>query len=125
MFTAISRPVDGTTQYLYGNPGNPFQLTASRATDNTLTTYSYDTSGNLFAFERAGSRYYVATDHLGTPILATADTGTLIWQGGFEPFGENWNGAMAAGVFLGSGVSWYPRPPAAPRKSTGKVEAKR
>ncbi|MGH3804978.1 MAG: hypothetical protein ACRDTD_33500, partial [Pseudonocardiaceae bacterium] len=28
---------------------------------------------------------YLTTDHLGTPILATADTGALIWQGGFEP----------------------------------------
>src|SRR5215210_5577245 len=42
---------------------------------------------------------YLTTDHLGTPILATAETGALSWQGGFEPFGENWNGASAAGVF--------------------------
>jgi RHS repeat-associated protein len=49
---------------------------------------------------------YLTTDHLGTPILATADTGALTWQGGFEPFGENWNGASAAGVFLRFPGQW-------------------
>jgi len=49
---------------------------------------------------------YLTTDHLGTPIIATADTGTLSWQGGFEPFGENWNGASAAGVFLRFPGQW-------------------
>ena len=87
MVTAISRPVDGTTQYLYGNPGNPFQVTASRATDNTLTTYSYDTSGNLFAFERAGTRYYVATDHLGTPKVVTDNTGAIVKQVEYDAWG--------------------------------------
>jgi len=49
---------------------------------------------------------YLTTDHLGTPILATADTGALTWQGGFEPFGANWNGASAAGVFLRFPGQW-------------------
>ncbi len=49
---------------------------------------------------------YLLTDHLGTPILATADTGALVWQGGFEPFGADWNGAKAAGVFLRFPGQW-------------------
>ena len=49
---------------------------------------------------------YLTTDHLGTPILATAETGALIWQGGFEPFGENWNNASGAGVFLRLPGQW-------------------
>ena len=57
-----------TTQYLYGNLSNPFQVTASRAPDNTLTVYYYEDFGALYGFERAGQRYYVASDHLGTPI---------------------------------------------------------
>jgi YD repeat-containing protein len=49
---------------------------------------------------------YLTTDHLGTPILATADTGALVWQGGFEPFGADWNSAGAAGVFLRFPGQW-------------------
>jgi RHS repeat-associated protein len=52
---------------------------------------------------------YLTTDHLGTPILAVADTGALVWQGGFEPFGANWNGASAAGVFLRFPGQWADR----------------
>jgi RHS repeat-associated protein len=77
----------GTTKYLYGNPGNPFQLTASRSSDNTLTTYSYDTAGNLFALERAGSRYYVATDQLGTPKVVTDNTGAVVKQVEYDAWG--------------------------------------
>ena len=68
----------GTLQYLYGNPGNPFQVTASRGVDGVLTTYFYDTAGNLYAFERGGQRYYVATDQLGTPKAVTDVTGAAI-----------------------------------------------
>src|SRR5574341_1122704 len=68
----------GTTQFLYGNPGNPFQVTASRDAAGVLTTYFYDTAGNLYAFERGGPRYYVATDDLGTPKVVTDATGAVI-----------------------------------------------
>ena len=33
---------------------------------------------------------YLTTDHLGTPLLATDATGTVTWEGGFEPFGTDW-----------------------------------
>ena len=39
-------------------------------------------------------------------LVATADTGALVWQGGFEPFGADWNGAKAAGVFLRFPGQW-------------------
>jgi len=68
----------GTVQYLYGNPGNPFQLTASRDAVGNLTTYFYDTAGNLYAFERGGIRYYVATDQLGTPKAVTDTAGNVV-----------------------------------------------
>jgi RHS repeat-associated protein len=48
----------------------------------------------------------LTTDHLGTPVMATGTTGAVLWQGGFEPFGGDWNGAGAAGVFLRLPGQW-------------------
>jgi RHS repeat-associated protein len=68
----------GTTQYLYGNPGSPFQMTASRDAAGVRTSYFYDTAGNLYAFERGGARYYVATDQLGSPKVVTDTAGNAV-----------------------------------------------
>jgi hypothetical protein len=61
----------GLTQYLYGNLSNPFQITASRDPQGNLTTYYHDDFGALYAFERGGARYYVGSDHLGTPNVVS------------------------------------------------------
>ena len=47
----------------------------------------------------------LSTDHLGTPFVATDDTGAEIWSGGFEPFGREWlartpEGAQDNGICL-------------------------
>lgn len=75
---------NGPTQYLYGNLSQPFQTTASRNPDNVLTVYYYDDFGALYALERGGVRYYVGSDHLGTPKVITDNTGTAIkiWEYG-------------------------------------------
>ena len=84
LFTPAAPPLDtDTVFYFAGRPVATLRLTPSTS---TLT--------------------YLTTDHLGTPILATADTGALVWQGGFEPFGENWNGASGSGVFLRFPGQW-------------------
>ncbi len=49
---------------------------------------------------------FLTTDHLGSPVLATDAAGAAVWQGGLEPFGEDWNGAQAAGVFLRLPGQW-------------------
>jgi len=49
---------------------------------------------------------YLTTDHLGTPALATDTGGATAWQGGFEPFGTDWNAAQEAGVFLRFPGQW-------------------
>lgn len=49
---------------------------------------------------------FLTVDHLGTPIAATSTAGTLLWQGGFEPFGTDWSGAGGAGVFLRFPGQW-------------------
>jgi YD repeat-containing protein len=41
---------------------------------------------------------YLTTDHLGTPILATDDAGAVVWEGGFEPFGTDYQAGTAAGA---------------------------
>jgi RHS repeat-associated protein len=48
---------------------------------------------------------WLAVDHLGTPI-AKFKSSTFDWRGGFEPFGADWNGAQAAGVFLRFPGQW-------------------
>ena len=77
----------GVTQYLYGNPGNPFMVTASRSADSVLTNYFYDTAGNLYAMERGGVRYYVATDQLGTPKVVTDNAGAVVRQVEYDAWG--------------------------------------
>jgi RHS repeat-associated protein len=67
----------GKTQYLYGDPQNVFLVTASRSSSGVLTTYLYDESGRMFALERGGSRYYVATDHLGSPRVIFSAGGVV------------------------------------------------
>ncbi len=54
----------------------------------------------------SGDFLYLTTDHLGTSILATGEAGSVEWQGGFEPFGADFSGASAAGVFLRFPGQW-------------------
>ncbi|MCP5115711.1 MAG: hypothetical protein GY953_33200, partial [bacterium] len=55
----------------------------------------------------SGSLIYLTSDHLGTPILATDEAGSVEWQGGFEPFGADYSGASADGVFLSFPGQWH------------------
>jgi RHS repeat-associated protein len=86
----VGRTVGSNTiEYLYGNPGNPFQLTAERDdTSGILTTFFYNDNGMLFAFQRAGSTYYVATDQVGSPRVVTDDSGTVVKQIDYDSFGQ-------------------------------------
>jgi len=49
---------------------------------------------------------YLTADHLGTPVLATDESGGVVWRGGFEPFGADYSGAWEAGVFLRFPGQW-------------------
>jgi YD repeat-containing protein len=96
------------------------------------TTATYGSEGLLYALQRhTGERHhvlhfagrpvaqlrvptagaatftYLTTDHLGTPVLAMNQAGATLWRGGFDPFGNDWNGtAGAAGVFLRFPGQW-------------------
>lgn len=83
---------DSYVFYFAGRPAALFdkRLTTPATGSPTLTT----------------SLLYLTTDHLGAPVLATDPSGAAAWQGGFEPFGKDWNGAQAAGVFLRLPGQW-------------------
>ncbi|MFW6012408.1 MAG: RHS repeat domain-containing protein, partial [bacterium] len=54
---------------------------------------------------------YLTTDHLGTPLLTTDQSGVLMWEGGLEPFGRDFqeatpSGALANGLHLRLPGQW-------------------
>jgi len=77
----------GTWQYLYGNLGQPFQLTAMRDPAGSLTYFHYDNSGHLFAMDKGGTTYYVGADQVGTPKVVTDATGNIVKLLEFDSFG--------------------------------------
>ena len=55
---------------------------------------------------KAQTLTYFQTDHLRTLVLATDDAGLEAWSGGFEPFGQDYAGAEADGIFLRFPGQW-------------------
>ncbi len=49
---------------------------------------------------------YLTADHLGTPVLATDSVGVALWDGGFEPFGADYDDASGVGMFLRFPGQW-------------------
>jgi RHS repeat-associated protein len=74
-------------RYIYGDPRRPLLVTATRAPDGTFTTYDYGEDDLLISLERAGHRFYVATDQVGTPRVVTDDTGAVVKRLDFDAFG--------------------------------------
>ena len=77
----------GTTQYLYGNPSDPMQVTAVRDAAGVLTALFYDEDGRLIALARGGARFSVGTDHLGTPRVVTDATGAVMKRLDHDSYG--------------------------------------
>ena len=72
-------------------------------TDPIDTTYVLYLAGRpvaQLAIDGAGAETwtYLTTDHLGTPLAATDEGGEITWQGGFEPFGGDWQAGTMAGA---------------------------
>jgi RHS repeat-associated protein len=78
----------GTEQYLYGNLDHPFQVTAVRDRSGNLSVYEYDEFGSMFAIERSGSLYYVATDQLGSPRVVAHLNGEALKILEYNSFGH-------------------------------------
>ena len=94
----VARVTGGVrTEFLYGDPSRPFQVTASRV-GGELTQYFYDRSGLLFALERGGARFYVGTDQVGTPRVVTDANGAVVKTFATNAFGVR-NKAAETGTF--------------------------
>ncbi len=78
----------GTTQYLYGNPDHPFQLTAVQEPSGSLSIYHYDDLGLPYALDRDSKRYYIITNQLGTPELVCDENGEPIKSLEYDSFGN-------------------------------------
>jgi RHS repeat-associated protein len=76
------------TTFLYGNPDNFFQITASVDQAGELTTYFYDENDMLHAFDRGGTRYRVGVDQVGSPRVIVAGDGTIVGQIDRDSFGR-------------------------------------
>jgi RHS repeat-associated protein len=76
----VGRKVDSGNwqQYFYGNPLDPFLVTATRNADGVLTTYFYDDLTHLIAFNQGTQWYYTATDQVGTPLVISDADGNII-----------------------------------------------
>jgi len=76
-----------TTEYLYGDPSRPSRLTASRRAGG-VTSYLYDDANRLLAIERSGTRFYVGTDHLGSPRVVRDAAGSTVKEIQYDPWGN-------------------------------------
>ena len=78
----------GTTQYLYSGVTGALELTASRDAAGALTVYRYDPAGYLVALERGATRYYVATDQVGSPRAVFDAAGSVVERITYDAFGS-------------------------------------
>lgn len=102
--TSKTTPDSITGGYVYDSLN---RLTSIQFPDSSQDiSYSYDTTGKVLSMnDPSGTTYYVAvksyadisrtlfyhTDHLGTPILVTNGSGTIVWEGELLPFGERYS----------------------------------
>jgi RHS repeat-associated protein len=84
----LSTGAQPRVEYLYGDPADPLRVTAVRS-GTQLTVLFHDEEGSLYAFERAGSRYYVASDHLGSPRLVATASGQVVRAIEYDAFGAS------------------------------------
>ncbi|MBJ7330843.1 MAG: hypothetical protein JHC95_13160 [Solirubrobacteraceae bacterium] len=84
-----ARTADGKTQtYLYGDPAQPFRVTAYKDADGTLTRVSYDENDQMFALRRGDTTYSVAADQVGSPRVITDEDGTVVKRISYDAWGQ-------------------------------------
>lgn len=95
-YDAFDRPVawkdhkGNITQFFYTNPKNIFQVTHIHTSQSKVTlTLIYDTSDHLMYIEDTFSnKYFVATDHLGSPLIVFMSDGKIVKEIKRTPFGK-------------------------------------
>ncbi len=68
----------GIYQYFYGNQQNSLQISAGRDPNGILSSFYYDDWGYLYAIERGGTVFYVATDQVGSPRVVSDSSGNVV-----------------------------------------------
>lgn len=81
-------PIIEKEQYLYGDLGNPFRITAFRETSGRLSQYYYDQGNCLFAIQQGDDWFYVATDRQGTPKVVCDAEGTPVKSMEYDSYGK-------------------------------------
>lgn len=121
-------PEDAEVSFVYDGLGSLSRSSRGESEckqEESLFLYSSDglllqadrTNGRQVAFYFAGemvsllnmldqSLTFNVTDYLGSPILITNQAGAPLWDGGFAPFGEDWNGATEVGILFGNPGQW-------------------
>ena len=59
--------------------------------DNDNITYVYGPLGLMFKENEKGERFYYSLDESGSPIALTDNSGTVMWEQDYYPFGEQFN----------------------------------
>jgi RHS repeat-associated protein len=83
---------------LHRNSGHPPLFLGLGGINNDLYVFYFAgrpvaTLENATAGTSTSTLQFLITDHLGTPVLTTDTSGAQVWQGGFEPFGADYNSA--------------------------------
>ena len=78
----------GSSEYLYGNPDEDYEITAVRRPGGQIDEYTYDPTGILQSVKRDGQTYYVACDNLGSPKLITDSGGNVIKVLEYDSYGR-------------------------------------
>lgn len=94
------------TQATYSSSGTFFLR--MRTEGSTTQTHLLYFAGHPISTMVDGTtvQYYLSSDHLGSPSFASSTQGSAAWEGGLEPFGKDYSGSLAAGVFLRYPGQW-------------------
>ncbi|MBH24557.1 MAG: hypothetical protein CMH57_08915 [Myxococcales bacterium] len=85
----VARITDaGTTEYLYGSPSHPTQVTLTRSPDEITSRWVYDDAGVLVALVRDGARYHIASNEVGSPRVITDAAGSVVKIVDYDVFGR-------------------------------------
>ncbi|XP_023220703.1 teneurin-m-like isoform X2 [Centruroides sculpturatus] len=77
------------TQFLYADLLNPYQITHIHFPQVGITTLLlYDSNSHLMYIQQGTTKYYVATDHLGTPVGIFDTDGNIVKEVQRSPFGK-------------------------------------
>nr|XP_050039980.1 teneurin-m-like isoform X1 [Dermacentor andersoni] len=77
------------TQFIYADLQRPNAITHMHYPKDSLTfVLIYDTLGHLIYMQQGNNKFYVACDHLGSPVAVFSSEGTIIKEIQRNPFGK-------------------------------------